>query len=89
MGIALLYPLLRAEGLFPDKLLVGIAEQVNVERAGSLLTRFEQEQQLLDRSSERPIFGWGRFGRSRVYDEYGKDISLTDGLWIITLGSSG
>jgi hypothetical protein len=89
VSIALLYPLLRAEGLFPDKLLVSIAEQVNAERAGSLLTRFEQEQQLLDRSSQRPIFGWGRFGRSRVYDEYGKDISLTDGLWIITLGSFG
>ena len=89
VSVALLYPLLRAEGLFPDKLLVNIAEQVSVDRAGSLETRFDQEQQLLDRSSERPIFGWGRFGRSRVYDEYGKDTSLTDGLWIITLGQFG
>ena len=88
-GVALLYPLLRVEGLFPDKMLVDIAEHVNVERAGSLQTRFDQEQQLLDRSSERPVFGWGRFGRSRVYDAYGKDISLTDGLWIITLGQFG
>jgi hypothetical protein len=89
VGSAIIYPLLRAEGIFPDKLLVNIASEVNEERAGSLQTRFEQEQQLLDRSSERPIFGWGRFGRSRVYDQYGKDISLTDGLWIITLGQFG
>lgn len=89
VSVALLYPVLRTEGFFPDKVLVNIAQQASVERAGSLNTRFEQEQQLLDRSSERPIFGWGRFGRSRVYDEYGKDISLTDGLWIITLGQFG
>jgi hypothetical protein len=89
VGIALLYPLLRAEAIFPNKLLVDIAKEVNEERAGSLQTRFEQEQQLLDRSSQRPIFGWGRYGRSRVYDDYGKDVSLTDGLWIITLGQFG
>ena len=88
-SVAMLYPLLRAEGLFPDRVLVNVAQHLNDERAGSLQTRFEQEQQLLDRSAERPIFGWGRFGRSRVYDGDGKDISLTDGLWIITLGSFG
>ena len=41
------------------------------------------------RRSGGPIWGWGRFGKSRVYDENGKDISTTDGLWIITLGISG
>jgi hypothetical protein len=89
VSIGLLYPLLRIENVFPDKFLVAFAEKFSEERANSLLTRFEQEQQLLERSSERPILGWGRFGRSRVYDEYGKDLSLTDGQWIITLGQFG
>ena len=35
------------------------------------------------------MLGWGRFGRSRIYDIYGKDISVTDGRWIITLGQFG
>jgi hypothetical protein len=89
VGVAILYPLLRTEGIFPDRLLVEIARNVNEERATSLQTRFEQEEQLLERISERPIFGWGRYGRSRVYDDYGKDISLTDGLWIVTMGQFG
>jgi hypothetical protein len=89
VGVAIFYPLLRTEGIFPDRLLVNLAKSVNEERATSLQTRFEQEDQLLDRISERPIFGWGRYGRSRVYDDYGKDISLTDGLWIITMGQFG
>jgi len=37
----------------------------------------------------KPVLGWGRWGRSRVYDETGRDISVTDGLWVITLGESG
>src|SRR5262249_44908933 len=35
-------------------------------------------------------FGWGRWGRSRVYDEEsGKDLTVTDGRWIITIGQFG
>src|SRR5258708_11362367 len=36
------------------------------------------------------MFGWGRFGRNRIYDEdTGKDLSITDGTWIITMGQFG
>jgi hypothetical protein len=89
VSISLIYPLLRIEQIFPDRWLVSIAQMLSEERANSLLTRFGQEEELLERSSQRPIFGWGRFGRSRVYDETGKDVSLTDGQWIITLGQFG
>ena len=51
--------------------------------------RFDNEQQLLERASQRLLFGWGRWGRSRIYDEYGKDISITDGRWAITIGQFG
>ena len=60
------------------------------ERAQSLKFRFDQEQQLLDHAWERFSFGWGRFGRNRVYDEEsGRDLSVTDGRWIITMGQFG
>jgi hypothetical protein len=35
------------------------------------------------------LFGWGGFGRNRVFDEYGKDFSITDSLWIIAFGING
>src|SRR5207245_7096325 len=34
-------------------------------------------------------FGWGRFGRSRLYDDGGGDITLSDGYWIVTMGQFG
>lgn len=83
------YPLLRSFDLFPTGQLVSIAEGMSQERADSLKFRFDQEKLLLDRASERPAFGWGRYGRSRIYDETGKDVSVTDGRWIITLGQFG
>jgi hypothetical protein len=90
VSLAMLHPLLRAADLFPDRYLVHIATTVfGQQRADSLNTRFEQEQQLLTHASERFLFGWGRFGRNRVYDKWGKDVSLTDGRWIITMGTFG
>jgi hypothetical protein len=87
---ALIYPALRAEGLIPTKVLLDTAASISAERAGSLDARFREEQDLLGRASERPLFGWGRFGRARIYDpKTGEDISTTDGFWIGTLGDFG
>lgn len=59
-------------------------------RAGqSLQFRFDNEKILAEKALEGTFFGWGGWNRSRVFDEYGKDISVTDGLWIITLGTRG
>jgi hypothetical protein len=87
--LALLYPTLRATDFFPVTSLVEVASSVSAERAASLQTRFDQEDQLLQRASQRFWFGWGRFARSRVYDEFGADRSITDGQWIITMGEFG
>jgi hypothetical protein len=87
--IALSYPMLRLIDWFPTAKLVDVAATVNNERADSLKLRFDQEQKLLEHASERLFFGWGRYGRNRVYDESGKDTSITDGLWIIILGQFG
>jgi hypothetical protein len=63
---------------------------VSDNRAESLNTRLTQEDRLVRHASTRFYFGWGRWGRSRVYDEWtGKDVSITDGRWIIILGQFG
>jgi hypothetical protein len=88
--IALLYPQLRGMGLFPTQQLTELAATIDEGRAGSLAFRFENEDRLLTRASERPLFGWGTWGRNRVYDEVtGRDLSVTDGYWVIQIGSFG
>lgn len=90
VSIALTYPVIRYLNLFPEQELLQLASDISPDRAASLQTRFVNEDQLLARASERFLFGWGRYGRNRVYDEEsGRDVSLTDGRWIITLGTWG
>jgi hypothetical protein len=89
-SIGLCYPVLRSVEMFPDRALVDLASSFNEERAASLKFRFDQEVTLLAHASERFYFGWGRFGRNRVFTpESGKDDSITDGRWIMTLGQFG
>jgi hypothetical protein len=87
--IATFYPMLRSFDLVPTKLMVDSASSISADRADSLNTRFEFENLLLERASERLLFGWGRFGRSRLYSESGGDMSVSDGHWVITLGQFG
>jgi hypothetical protein len=88
--IALLYPVLRITNVFPTSVLTEAATLISQERAVSLGQRFDQEGKLLEHASQRFLFGWGRWGRSRIYDpNTGSDITVTDGDWIITLGVWG
>jgi hypothetical protein len=88
--ISLLYPLLRSFDLVPTTFIIGVANSIDQERGESLEYRFVNENGLLQRAFERPFFGWGRFGRSRIYDaDTGEDISVTDGRWVIDLGQFG
>jgi hypothetical protein len=89
-ALVFLYPVLRAADLVPTEMILNAAQMISEDRADSLKTRLDQEQQLLEHASRRFLFGWGRFGRNRIYDaEQGKDISITDGHWIITMGEYG
>ena len=85
----LLYPVVRQSGIFPLERVVSLATAVNEERASSLVFRLNNEDQLLARAAEKPLFGWGGWGRARVYDAQGRDLSVTDGIWVIVLGSTG
>ena len=62
---------------------------LNEERAASLDTRFKNEYALLQKAKERPNFGWGGYGRWRLHDDAGNDITISDSLWIITVCSEG
>jgi hypothetical protein len=88
--IALAYPMLRSVDVFPTNAFLQAARVVSVDRADSLNTRFVNENLLLERASERPWFGWGRYGRGRVYNGWlGSDSTLSDGYWIVLLGATG
>ena len=89
-GMVLTYPMLRGAGLVPTDTIHSLAQSVSEERAGSLKYRFDNEDMLLARANEKPLAGWGSWGRNRVYDpETGRDLSVTDGLWVIMIGSFG
>ncbi len=85
----LLYPVVRQAELLPIDGFLNLVASVLPERAHSFSIRLDNEQALLERALQKPVFGWGGFGRSRIFDEYGRDVSLTDGLWIIILGLRG
>jgi len=88
--LALSYPLLRVADLIPTNSIVNDVAVLSTSRAISLQTRFDNEEQLLDRAWERPWFGWGRFGRNRVYRGWdGADSTLSDGHWVLQMGSFG
>jgi hypothetical protein len=87
--LALFYPMLRAADLVPTGPMLELAGSASEARASSLRVRFENEAVLLERALQRPIFGWGRYGRSRFYDEDGRDLSISDGHWLITIGQFG
>ena len=88
--LTLSYPILSIMKVFPHQMINNIALSVSEERAQSLNFRFENEEILLEHAKEKFYFGWGGWGRNRVYDEVtGKDKSVTDGRWIITFGQFG
>ena len=84
-----LYMTLRIPGIWSGGDLTELVSSVDRSRAASLQFRLDNEDKLLERAQMRPLFGWGGWGRARVRDPQGRDISVTDGLWIIALGNNG
>lgn len=88
--VILTYPTLRGAGFVPINTVTSIAQSVSENRAKSLAFRFENENILLAHAGEKPVAGWGGWGRSRVMDAVtGEDISTTDGMWVILIGVWG
>lgn len=59
------------------------------ERSGSLEMRLENDTLIVDKAMNKPAFGWGGWGRWRVTDDRGVDITVSDSWWAILLGSTG
>ncbi len=66
-----------------------LTQFLDEERVASLDFRLANEEILSEKAKERMLFGWGGWGRARVYNDEGEDISVTDSLWIIAYGNYG
>ena len=87
--VMLTFPALRQVNVINVNRIVEVAALISPDRAGSLEFRLLNEDDLLDRAMEKPLTGWGGWGRSRIYDDRGNDLAVTDGRWIIVLGQFG
>jgi hypothetical protein len=87
--MVLTYPVLRGAQLVPIDRVMSFVSNISADRAASFSTRLENEERMLERALQRPVYGWGGFARSRVRDEKGIDITIADGYWIIILGVGG
>ena len=88
------YPALRGAGLIPINGIADLSAQFSSDRAASFQTRVVNEEMLLEKTAKKPVFGWGTWGRARIYktDWSGKfdiDATVTDGIWIIIISSFG
>ncbi|MBO9670836.1 MAG: O-antigen ligase family protein [Sphingobium sp.] len=87
------YPVVRVSAQGPINAIASLSSNISEDRTESFLFRLRNEDMLLNRAKERPLFGWGGFARNRVFfvTAWGQtvDRSVTDGAWIITLGTSG
>ena len=87
--LPLAYIAARGSGVWDGSQLVTTASRLSPERAESLSFRLYHETMLAEKARERMWLGWGGWGRQRVQDEQGNDLSVTDGAWIIYFGSYG
>ncbi len=88
--LAVAYPLLKGADLVPVERMLAAAEEISADRAASLRFRFDNEDLLLERAYEKPVFGWGSWGRNHLHDPItGRITTVTDGRWIIVIGVFG
>jgi hypothetical protein len=88
--IVLAYPSARGAGLVPvDDIRDWVAAEYGDEKVASVMTRFVNEERLLERADERYFFGWGWYGRAYTYDPDTGKLAIRDGDWVITIGNWG
>lgn len=88
--LVLAYPVLREADAIPTDQILAIAHELSPERENSLAIRFNNEAALLERASERPVFGWGMWARNQIIDPTdGRILSISDGHWVIVIGAFG
>lgn len=88
-AVVVAYPTIRYLDLMPLQAIHDAAARINPARADSLVFRFENEDLIVDRTRQKPLFGWGGYQRSRVRVDNQQEVSATDGFWVIVLGQRG
>jgi hypothetical protein len=84
------YMAARSVGGWEGESFLSMVEQtMERERALSLQCRFDNENMLLKKAMQKPMFGWGPNGRNLVTAADGTIESIPDGLWVIAIGSDG
>jgi hypothetical protein len=89
LAVPPVYCAARLGGWDGEALVTAATDAAGGERAQSVQFRLKNERELVARALQRPGLGWGRFGRSRIREESGRDLSITDSLWVITIGEGG
>ncbi|MGF1537297.1 MAG: O-antigen ligase domain-containing protein [Elainellaceae cyanobacterium] len=72
-----------------DQIVESLSNILPADRVESLEFRFNNEEILSDIAREKPLFGWGGFGRALLYDDGGKLLTIPDSLWIVEYGEKG
>ena len=89
-ALVILYPVAKVNSILPEKEIISVISQYSPDRAQSLEFRLRNENEMLTHALERPYFGWGNWGRNRIYSDWdGRDVSVIDGRWIAELGTNG
>ncbi len=89
-AVVMLYPLALWLGVMPTDAIRDFALSMDAERGRSLEFRFMNEQVLLDRASQKPLAGWGGWGRNLEIDPVsGQFTSVSDGYWVVVMTISG
>jgi hypothetical protein len=84
-----LFVFCRVGGLLDRQTISHAMEFMPEDRVESLDTRAKNEDLLVAKALQQPIFGWGGWGRSRVVNEEGDDVTIVDSIWVEILGRNG
>ena len=82
------YMIGRISGVWSGEFLVATAELIDESRAGSLAGRMWNEDLYINHTTARPLLGWTSW-YFQVYDDSGRLLTTSDGLWIIALSKYG
>ena len=90
LSIAPIYYALRIEDVWTGEHAVELARTLfGHDRAASLEYRLSNEDVFIAKALQRPVFGWGGWGRIFVYDEGGGKLTIIDQLTVIAFATNG
>jgi hypothetical protein len=84
-----LFVFCRVAGLLDRQTISSAMDFMPSDRVESLDTRAKNEDLLVAKALEQPLFGWGGWGRSRIVNEEGDDVTIVDSIWVEILGRNG